>query len=444
MGADNGWITDEVFLGWFRLFLDSIQERPLLILCDGHRSHVTLDVIRVAREKGVEMLKLPSHTTQLLQPLDVSVFKSLKTAWDKVLVNYQRTHQFRMLTKAESVDLLCSCWQEGTKPTTIISGFQSTGVYPFCREKYPTAKFDQLQLQSYQQWKSTSKQPLNLFAPQQHRLYTPDMTYSIGQPTGAATPSQQQRVPPKHLPLLEPTAAVVLTPPHQQLNDLQQTPLPMLTPSPSTIPSSSSSGGPDLHNFFMTQFSTLRSAPSNELALKRRRIQRSAAVITHEQYTKAVKELDRLANEKIKSTKKNTKKMPAAALNDEEDADDLPPMPPPLPKAPPTPSTTRLPRLPRLPRSTLSPSSNRLQRKRRSAVICTGKAVCSNASQRANVDKSLRVENEGEECLYCTEPYGSSGPREKWLRCRGCLKWAHNLCSGISPSLTTFVCDLCL
>ena len=45
--------------------------RHLLIL-DGHKSHISLDVLEKAKRKGVDMVTLPSHTSHGLQPLDVS------------------------------------------------------------------------------------------------------------------------------------------------------------------------------------------------------------------------------------------------------------------------------------------------------------------------------------------------------------------------------------
>ena len=48
------------------------------MILDGHNSHVTLEVVVKAREAGLDLLTLPSHT---LQPLDVFVFKPLKTTF---------------------------------------------------------------------------------------------------------------------------------------------------------------------------------------------------------------------------------------------------------------------------------------------------------------------------------------------------------------------------
>ena len=47
--------------------------RPVLLVLDGHGSHITIDVIEYARSNEVYLLCLPSHTSHILQPLDVGV-----------------------------------------------------------------------------------------------------------------------------------------------------------------------------------------------------------------------------------------------------------------------------------------------------------------------------------------------------------------------------------
>ena len=72
--SDNGWINQELYLRWFKFFIANIPSaRPVLLIQDGHGSHISLDVIRLARENDASFLCLPAHTTHLLQPLDVGV-----------------------------------------------------------------------------------------------------------------------------------------------------------------------------------------------------------------------------------------------------------------------------------------------------------------------------------------------------------------------------------
>ncbi len=61
----------------------SLNNRHLLIL-DEHDSHVTLEVIKQTKEFGLGMITLPSHTSHVLQPLDVFCFKPFKTTFRKV------------------------------------------------------------------------------------------------------------------------------------------------------------------------------------------------------------------------------------------------------------------------------------------------------------------------------------------------------------------------
>ena len=54
--------------------------RHLLVL-DGHKAHLTLEVVTKAKTNGVDMFILPSHTSHGLQPLDVACFKPFKVAF---------------------------------------------------------------------------------------------------------------------------------------------------------------------------------------------------------------------------------------------------------------------------------------------------------------------------------------------------------------------------
>ena len=48
--------------------------------------HVSIQVIEKAIDEDVNILKLPPHVTDKLQPLDVACFGPLKRAWEKPLV----------------------------------------------------------------------------------------------------------------------------------------------------------------------------------------------------------------------------------------------------------------------------------------------------------------------------------------------------------------------
>nr|CAD7205025.1 unnamed protein product [Timema douglasi] len=68
------------------------DERRVILFYDGHSTHVGLQLIEIARKENIAIVKLPPHSSYLLQPLDLCVFKSLKTEWDAALVRWQRQH----------------------------------------------------------------------------------------------------------------------------------------------------------------------------------------------------------------------------------------------------------------------------------------------------------------------------------------------------------------
>ena len=85
--SDSGWIDSELFLTWLKKILlkHVVSQRPVLLFTDGHKSHINLDVVDLCRQNDIILFCLPPHTTHALQPLDVSVFKSLKDHYAKTV-----------------------------------------------------------------------------------------------------------------------------------------------------------------------------------------------------------------------------------------------------------------------------------------------------------------------------------------------------------------------
>ncbi|XP_045124798.1 MFS-type transporter clz9-like [Portunus trituberculatus] len=87
--SDSGWMMAEVFAAWFDIFALYITQRPLLLVYDGHSTHLTSTIIKKARAEDITIIKFPPHTTDVLQPLDVCCFKPLKTRWDATIAKWQ-------------------------------------------------------------------------------------------------------------------------------------------------------------------------------------------------------------------------------------------------------------------------------------------------------------------------------------------------------------------
>nr|XP_047138422.1 MFS-type transporter clz9-like [Hydra vulgaris] len=76
--SPKGWINSDLFLEWFKFFIDSIpSERPVILFMDSHASHINMDVILLAKENEIYLFTFPAHTSHLLQSLDVGIYKPL-------------------------------------------------------------------------------------------------------------------------------------------------------------------------------------------------------------------------------------------------------------------------------------------------------------------------------------------------------------------------------
>ena len=104
--------------------------RPVLVIEDGHSSHISMEVIKLAKENDVHLLCLPSHTTHILQPLDMAVFKSLKMHYSIACKSFLSSHPGRVIQSENIASLLGQAWPKALIPINIMSGFKKCGIYP--------------------------------------------------------------------------------------------------------------------------------------------------------------------------------------------------------------------------------------------------------------------------------------------------------------------------
>ena len=134
--SSNGWIDSELFEVWFtKHFLTHIPAvRPVLLLLDGHSSHYQLPLIQRAAKENVIIFCLPPHTTHLLQPLDKTCFSPLKGYWNEECQKYISRNPGRVINRFNFSEIFARAWKKAMVPSTISSGFHSTGIYPFSRK----------------------------------------------------------------------------------------------------------------------------------------------------------------------------------------------------------------------------------------------------------------------------------------------------------------------
>ena len=105
--------------------------QPVLLIQDGHSSHVSIHLIMMARENNVCLLCLPAHTSHILQPLNVRVFKSFKSNFNKACGNYMKQNPGGVITADVLASLVSQAYPTAFTPVNVLSGFKKTGIYPF-------------------------------------------------------------------------------------------------------------------------------------------------------------------------------------------------------------------------------------------------------------------------------------------------------------------------
>ena len=134
--SPKGWIDTALFQDWFlhHFLIFAPPIRPLLLLMDGHSSHFSPEMIRLAAEEQVILFVLPPHTTQICQPLDKGVFAALKTNWKQACHNFLTKNPGRVVSRYDFSELFCEAWDESMTIKNIKSGFRITGICPFDKD----------------------------------------------------------------------------------------------------------------------------------------------------------------------------------------------------------------------------------------------------------------------------------------------------------------------
>lgn len=104
------------------------------------------------------ILLLPPHLSHLLQSLDLVVFKSIKSSWDKYLCKRLRQQGCQKISKRLMTIDIGELWKK--LDTDIV---RKAGIFPFNKDIIPREQFDKLSLErwkNHQNWKLFNLQRL--------------------------------------------------------------------------------------------------------------------------------------------------------------------------------------------------------------------------------------------------------------------------------------------
>jgi hypothetical protein len=135
--SSSGWTNNDVGLAWLKQVFDrgtkaKARSSYRLLILDGHGSHLTMDFIEYCNQNKILLAVYPPHSTHTLQPLDVSMFKPLSTAYsNEVAAFMERSQGLTSMSKRDFFPLFYRAWQASFKETTILKAFEATGLSPF-------------------------------------------------------------------------------------------------------------------------------------------------------------------------------------------------------------------------------------------------------------------------------------------------------------------------
>ena len=112
--------------------------RPQVLILDGHDF---VELIQLALDNNIEIVELPAHTSNWLQPCDRTVFKPLKDAYADECQQLMNNYPGVMISKANFCGLLSRAWDRALTQDNIKAGFKACGIYPLNPDQIPSEAY---------------------------------------------------------------------------------------------------------------------------------------------------------------------------------------------------------------------------------------------------------------------------------------------------------------
>jgi hypothetical protein len=136
--SNNGWTTDQIGISWLEnSFIPYVKKRQhgawSLLVMDGHGSHLTPQFDTLCMENNIVPICMPSHSSHLLQPLDVGCFGVLKHFYGQAVQDLARIGSTD-IKKLDFLHLYPTTRAATYTTSTIASSFMASGIIPYAPE----------------------------------------------------------------------------------------------------------------------------------------------------------------------------------------------------------------------------------------------------------------------------------------------------------------------
>lgn len=398
----SGWMQREIFVKWFKRFIEFSKpdkDKPVLLLLDGHDSHVkSLDLIEMARANHVVILCFPPHCTHRMQPLDVSFMAPLSTYYSQQATKWLTSHPARVITIKQVAKIYGEAFMKAASIETAVNGFRKTGIYPPDPNIFPEWMFQPAE---------TTDKPRP----------TPEEANKTMEKQDSTELQLEESNPPENFPPhdLSKSGASL------QANLREEEPRCSTPTSIGETPGCSSGiqngisdslisvdgQGIPPSRFYISPSQIIPIPKRNNSQEGTRKVNRrrgKAAIITESPYKNELEE--------EQARKNQTSNQPVK-------------------------------------RRLAKPSQERNARSRKKTTNDKNSAPKQAKRQPVQIPQSYSSSDEDEEtdakCVICGDTFSNSKSEEGWVKCIKCFGWAHEACAGVDPNdEDDYTCDLCL
>jgi hypothetical protein len=135
--SPNGWTTNEIGFEWIQHFNKHTKHltkgKYRLLIIDEHKSHISAQFQQYYKEHKIIALCIPPHSSHLLQPLNVSCFSPIKTAYSFQIKKLMRL-QINHITKLEFLPAFRQAFKATFTKRNITARFRAAGLVPYSPE----------------------------------------------------------------------------------------------------------------------------------------------------------------------------------------------------------------------------------------------------------------------------------------------------------------------
>lgn len=135
--TESGWSNSEVFRFYlenhFLKFVPSHTDQKILLLLDGHKSHVSVGLVEWAKTQGIILYVLPAHTSHLLQPLDVACYGPFQRIYNSLCHKFMR-ETAGTITRYNVCELACKAYTRALSAENLQAAFRRTGIFPLDKD----------------------------------------------------------------------------------------------------------------------------------------------------------------------------------------------------------------------------------------------------------------------------------------------------------------------